>query len=256
MKREGFYIWSNIENKASKPVCTYEKGIKMIAKQIQPSNLEIAIVDLKKADYRSKKKLLNHDKGKKKLILPISKKKAIDNFIIRNNLNSKRDFIYLVLLLLNNETSSIFEILKSSKELAQSFKNIKIPERDVLRVIKIYEDRYVPKGGFVSSTDMISISFKFSNPKKTITINNFKVIGDIMDVLRKNYDTNQSKELNLETTLLDFKKNIAGDLFRLFFKSREIFGTTNKSKACRLINEVFLIAEVDATTDIIRKWVS
>ena len=117
MKREGFYIWSNIENKASKPVCTYEKGIKMIAGHIHPSNLEIVTVDLKRADYISKQKLQNYNKGKKKFILPLGKKRVIDNFITSNNLNSKRDFIYLVFLLLNDEASSTFQILKSSKEL-------------------------------------------------------------------------------------------------------------------------------------------
>lgn len=251
----GVYVWNDIFDRNSLPICTDEQALQIIEGSISSSRYKTVEIDLDKANYFADNTRIKSEKIKK-VILSLRKKKTIDKFISLQNLAERKDFVYQVITLLNDEVSSTIQIIQSDRGLLHSLKNSRKPQAVLEMVINKYIDRYVPSGSPILKSEINSISFKFSNPAETITISNFSIVSSIMDVLRMNYDFEGLIEFNLERDTLFFKKKIARDLFCFFYTSKEVLGTRKKSKVYRDIKTLFELADVDVTVDAIKEWVS
>lgn len=251
-----FYIWNEITDENYIPVCLEPFALRIIKGEISNRSLEVVNISSKDGNKFKDSFFPKEGKIENYLVLKSHKQKEIKQFIIQNSLEAEHKLVYQIIAGINEEISTIFNIINSDKDFTSDLKKTMSDEQKLKRIIEKYCTRYVPSGKSISNEELISISFRFSKPTGSITIKNFHVASAIMDIIRNEYDFNTSISINLEKELLTYKKDVTKRLFKFFKLPNHKWSTNNKAEIHRKIVNIFSLAEVNSNEAIIKKWLA
>jgi hypothetical protein len=262
------HIWYKIQKTKALPICSEKEDYDYINEL--DSNNRIIKIDVQDANNRLLLKLFgpclvdSYWGDIKWLIITKKKLKQIDSFINETKLTSQRKLIFLILAILNDETATFLNLI-TSVELSKEFENREKDTAPLKEVIARYEKRYINKGkNEVNRDELISISFKFLHPTKTIKITNFFILLYIMNAIRDLDISELSVSVNFERQKQAFKYKTATNLLDFFTNGNVEWKTKSKAQAHLIIHKMFELADIepdDSKTDkmkqdLIKKWIA